>query len=144
MKDTELRAKLLLMPVKIEEIFFSSSDFKVHPLGDEAEPKISMEDIEFSSSLKVLEEAGKRVQVSVRIRTKRQRGKAFEFEVSCIGIYKWEGDKLGDEEIRNIYGWGVSIQTSAIRLRISEELSRSPYHEVWYFPLSLVKIESTN
>lgn len=135
-----MQAKLLILLVEIEEIFFNEQQVKVHPML--LTDKLTMNDISFSSSFAILNEEQKRIQVSVRFQTRTERKQPIDFSLSCVGLYKLENGDLDETTLKNIYNWGVAIQTGAVRQKLSEILQTSPYHEVWYLPISLVKIET--
>ena len=145
MNKINMTVKLLTLPVKIIEIFFNEQQVKVHPmLLSDDDPVLSMKDILFSSSFAVLDENNHRVQVSIRFQTDNTHKRAIEFSLSCVGIYTWDGDTFTKDALRNIYNWGISVQTGAVRQKLSEILQTSPYHEVWYLPISLPKVETVN
>ena len=140
MNKINMQAKLLILLVEIEEIFFNEQQVKVHPML--LTDKLTMNDISFSSSFAILNEEQKRIQVSVRFQTRTERKQPIDFSLSCVGLYKLENGDLDETTLKNIYNWGVAIQTGAVRQKLSEILQTSPYHEVWYLPISLVKIET--
>ena len=140
MKKMPMHAELLFMPVDIKEIFFSDVSIKFSPTKEDTPQVIDNKDIAFSSFIAVLNEADKMVQVSVRFFTTNP-SKHISFSISCVGIYKWLEEEFGEPEIKNIYSWGVSVQTSMVRERITKELLNSPYHEKLYLPIGLVQIK---
>lgn len=141
MSKLNMQAHLCRLPVNIEEIFFGEQQIKVHPSNPEQFSTTSPKEIIFSSSISILDELNKRIQVSVQFETSKEHTPLIEFKISCIGIYTWEGDNLDDNALKNIYNWGISVQTGVVRQKLSEVLQTSPYHEVWYLPVSFVKIE---
>ena len=144
MNKVNMKVQLLTLPVQIIELFFNEQLIKVHPMLLSDEPTLSMADILFSSSFAVLDEGNKRVQVSIKFQTDSKHKRVIEFSLSCIGIYSWQGNSFNETALKNIYNWGVSVQTGAVRQKLSEILQTSPYHEVWYLPISLPKIEIAN
>ena len=145
MNTKEMQAKLLFMPVDIEEIFFADVSVKVSPSKEENYIELEIRDIAFNSSVAVLNEENREVQVNVRFFTPKSDTKTpIEFSILCVGVYKWTGENFTEEEVKNIYSWGVSVQTSMVRQRISQEMLNSPYHQRLYLPLALVKIDNKN
>ena len=139
MNTKELRADLVMLPLKINEIFISNFSFDVHPSQDEI-TNVDLKNLQFSSSINILDDKEKKIQVSVRLQTSNEEKDIYEFSISCVGIYTWQGDTFEDKDIQNIYAWCVSIQISTLRQRIAQEAANSPYHISWYMPLALVKI----
>lgn len=139
MNVKEFRADLTILPLKINEIFISNFSFDVHPSQEEIN-NVDLKNLQFSASINILDDKEKKIQVSVRLQTSDTEKEIYEFSISCVGIYTWQGDTWEDKDIQNIYAWCVSIQISTIRQRIAQETANSPYHISWYIPLALVKI----
>lgn len=141
MTKEKMHVILSMLPVSIEEIFFSEFSFEVHPQTEELGINLSIKDLEVNTLFAILDEETKRVQVSVRYRTRKEISSAVNFSLSCTGIYEYTGNATEDDWQKNVYSWGISIQTSMIRQKLAEETSKTPYHEAFYIPLSMVKIE---
>ena len=141
MMKIRMRANLIQLPVKIEEIFFGEQEIKIHPLLENEILEQDSKNIEFSSSMDILNESEKVFQVSIKLQTDKTKRQAVKFKLSCIGIYKWLSGEWTDKDIKDIYGWCVSIQIGAARQKLSEIYQTAPYHESWYLPMCLTEIE---
>ena len=142
MNTKKFQSSLIVVPVEINDIFISEFSFKVHPSKGEF-VKMNFKNIQFSSSVVVLDENKKQLQVNVRIQS-NEEDNLCDFLISCVGLYTWKKDTLDEVDVKNIYSWGVAVQTSMIRQKLAQETANSPYHDAWYFPLALVKVNEDN
>ncbi len=142
MTPEKLEALLSFPPVEIEDIFFEQSRFEFNPSLPASQKAVDLDLFRFNSTVIVLDENAKRIQVCVGVQSEPDDRNSFDFHVSCVGLYTWrEQGELNEDIVKMVYGWAVAIQIGVIRQYVAQETARGPYHVPWFFPIGLVKIQ---
>ena len=141
--ENKFYAILHKVPLEIESLFFSKSDFSFSPLKeDESEDNILPHNISFSSNIQFFDESKKKFMVGVLIESSQNENTHTRFTVNCLCYYTWLKEDPPDEDaIKRIYNWAVAIQVGAIRQHIIQETAQGPFRAPYFLPITLVEIK---